>query len=88
MTDSSADGHDDPFRHTHELRTALTGVKAHAQLLLRHLRQGGPVDPVHLQRRVETIDLLSGRMVEAISRVEDHFGRGGRSSDAPQRHRE
>jgi hypothetical protein len=82
------DGHDDPLQHTHELRTALTGIKAHAQLLLRHLRRTGSVDPDRLRWRTETIDQLTGRMIDAISCVEDYFKRNGGTTNGPQRDRQ
>ena len=79
MTDPPMNGQDDPYRHTHELRTGLTGIKAHAQLLLRHLRRDGSIDPDRLRRRAESIDRLTGRMTVAIARVEDYVRHTGRS---------
>lgn len=85
MTDPAIDRQDDPYRHTHELRTGLTAIKAHAQLLLRHLRRNGQVDPARLQRRAETIDQLTGRMSDVISRLEGYFMRTPRTPNGPQR---
>jgi signal transduction histidine kinase len=85
VMDPSRDGQDDPFRHTHELRTGLTGIKAHAQLLLRHLRRNGLVDSARLQHRAETIDQLTGRMTDAVSHIEDYFRRTNRLSNGTRR---
>ncbi len=84
MSAASRHDGDDRFRHTHELRTALTGIKAHAQLLVRQVRRTGAVEPGGVQSRAEAIDQLTGRMVEAIARIEDLIRQSGRGrSGAP-----
>jgi PAS domain S-box-containing protein len=51
---------------SHDLKNPLSGLKAHAQLLLRALRRGDPPDPARLTRGLEAIDEAATRLAGQI----------------------
>jgi signal transduction histidine kinase len=81
MASPASDDPEDPYAHTHELRTTLTAIRLHAQLLLRRVRCNGTVDPEYLRRRAETVDQMTRRMALAIGHLEELLRRNRRATD-------
>jgi signal transduction histidine kinase len=55
----------------HELRTPVSGLSLHAQLLLRRFRRGEVVDLSQIGRSLEAIDRQSTRLISFVDRLLD-----------------